>query len=156
MLRRCLVMISPLLSCVLAFRCERCQASFIKSSCVCNPPSMLVSSCHWLLLNNTHTFFRLPQNIVARWVADSNEVPTACYVDEDLDKSAATWTDFYLINSVSISYSLGSSSQTYRKAYMRFEPRAKELWGTIPLFHHGAPLVIFESYVVIIVWLKLN
>lgn len=26
------------------FRCERCQDSFINSSCVCNPPNVLVSS----------------------------------------------------------------------------------------------------------------
>uniref|UniRef100_A0A8C9X1H5 Transmembrane protein 67 n=1 Tax=Sander lucioperca TaxID=283035 RepID=A0A8C9X1H5_SANLU len=35
----------------LSFRCERCQASFINTSCLCNPPNVLVSSYYcvvWL------------------------------------------------------------------------------------------------------------
>lgn len=28
----------------MSFRCERCQVSFINTSCVCNPPNVLVSS----------------------------------------------------------------------------------------------------------------
>lgn len=44
MYRQCDVVLDYPTAPLLSFRCERCQATFTNSSCVCNPPNILVSS----------------------------------------------------------------------------------------------------------------